>query len=86
MNLWLESFRDLRGTHDVYSWLARAARHAAGVTPERVQEIAADEAEMAATLRLTMPNEGERIFQVSEALKARIAAFEAEGLDWRDGV
>lgn len=79
-------YRDLRGTYDVYYWLARAGRHAPGVTPERVREIAADAAEMAARFGLVLPHDSARASYLREDLEARIAAFEAEGLDWRDGV
>lgn len=81
-----EPYRALRGTYDTYYWLARAGRHAPGVTPERVREIAADAAEMAARFRLVLPHDTKRAFDLRQDLQARIAAFEAEGLDWRDGV
>ncbi|GAB6842654.1 hypothetical protein HNR00_004625 [Methylorubrum rhodinum] len=76
----------LRGTYDIYYWLARAGRHAPGVSPERVREIAADAAELAERFRLVMPYDTAAAFYLREDLEARIAAFEAEGIDWRDGV
>jgi hypothetical protein len=79
-------YRRLRGVYDTYRWLARAGRHAPGVSPERVREIAADAAEMATRFGLVMPHDSARAFYLREDLEARIAAFEAEGIDWREGV
>lgn len=33
-----------------------------------------------------MPHDSARAFYLREDLEARIAAFEAEGIDWREGV
>lgn len=79
-------YRRLRSVYDTYRWLARAGRHAPGVSPERVREIAADAAEMAARFRLVLPHDSAGAFYLREDLEARIAAFEAEGIDWREGV
>lgn len=56
------------------------------MSPERVREIAADAAEMAARFRLVLPHDSAGAFYLREYLEARIAAFEAEGIDWREGV
>lgn len=81
-----EPYRALRVAYDTYRWSARAGRHAPGVTPERVWEISVDAAALAERFRLVLPHDSARAFYLREDLEARIAAFEAEGIDWRDGV
>ncbi|UMY18821.1 hypothetical protein MMB17_05765 [Methylobacterium organophilum] len=79
-------YRKQRGVYDTYIWYARAARHAPGVSPERVAAIADDSAALSGRFRLVLPHDTACAFYLREDLEARIAAFEAEGIDWHEGV